>query len=369
MRHSKLQTAIIALIIFGFVCVLGFGTLFLFAGDDIIDFARNAYLRISLSSRADELNTPISNDPTIIRFTIYSGEGVQSVANRLYQEGIISDADLFLDYTKAERIDSRIQAGVFFITRAQNIKQIAQILTNSNFSGITFTVVPGFRVEQVAAVIDSTRPYFTFSGAEFLAVVGKGAPIPADFATEMGIPPGASLEGFLYPDTYQLSPNVTPTELRDILLEAFRVHFTPDMRQSAQEQGFTVYQIVTLASIIEKEAIYADEHQTIASVYRNRLRDNWTLDADPTVQYEHPNARAGNWWPRITRADYRGVISPYNTYLNRGLPPGPIANPSLSAMQAAINPLQTPFFFFRADCRRDGRHDFSITYDEHRTLC
>lgn len=368
-RRNRLQTAIIAFIVFGFVCVLGTGALFLFAGDDILDFARTMYLRISLASREDELNTPMSTDSTIIRFTIFSGEGVQSVAERLVESRLISDAELFIDYAKLEGLDSQIQAGTFFLNQTQNIQQITQSLTNSNFSYITFTIAPGWRIEQVAEVIDATRPYFNFSGADFLTVVGNGAALPADFAQEMGIPPNASLEGFLYPDTYRLPPDVTPIELRRILLEAFQVNFTEDMRQSATQQGFTVYEIVTLASILEKEALYQVEHPVIASVYRNRLDENWKLDADPTVQYEHPNVGKGNWWPRITRADYRGVNSVYNTYLYDGLPPGPIAIPSLSAMMAAINPMETPFFFFRADCRGDGYHDFSITYDEHRTLC
>ncbi len=368
-RHNRLQTILISLIVFGFVCVLGVGAIFLFAGDDLTAFARNVYLRISLSSRGDELNTPMSADSTTIRFTVFSGEGVQSVATRLQQDRLISDADLFLDYTKLEGLDSQIQAGTFFLAQSQTIKQIAQALTNSNFGAITFTVVPGWRIEQVAEVIDATRPFFSFSGAEFLTVVGKGAVLPTDFVREMGIPAGASLEGFLYPDTYQLPPDVTPLELRRILLQAFSVNFTEEMRQNATAQRLTVYEIVSLASIIEKEALYQVEHPVISSVYRNRMRDDWTLDADPTVQYEHPNVRSGNWWPRITRADYRGVDSRYNTYLYKGLPPGPIAIPSLSAMVAAINPMETPFFFFRADCRRDGYHDFSITYDEHRTLC
>jgi len=368
-RRNRLQTAIIAFILFGFICVIGVGALFLFAGDDIIDFARNAYLRISLASREDDLNAPMSADATIIRFSVYSGEGVQSVAQRLVESHLINDAELFADYAQLEGFDSKIQAGTFFLNQTQNIKQIAQTLTNSNFSYITFTIVPGWRIEQVAEVIDSTRPYFSFSGADFLAVVGRGSALPTDFVEEMGIPPNASLEGFLYPDTYRLPPDVTPLELRRILLDAFRVNFTEDMRLSALEQGFSVYEIVTLASILEKEALYQVEHPVIASVYRNRLDASWKLDADPTVQYEHPNVGKGNWWPRITRADYRGVNSVYNTYLYDGLPPGPIAIPSLSAMMAAINPMETPFFFFRADCRGDGYHDFSITYDEHRTLC
>jgi UPF0755 protein len=368
-RRNRLQTAIIAFIVFGFVCVIGAGALFLFAGDDIMAFARTVYLRISLASREDELNAPMSADVTIIRFSVYSGEGVQSVADRLFSDGLISDVELFVEYSKLAEVDSQIQAGTFFLSKSQNIKEIAQALTNSNFSYITFTIVPGWRIEQVADVIDATRPYFNFSGADFLAVVGKGAVLPPNFVEEMGIPAGSSLEGFLYPDTYRLPPDVTPLELRRILLDAFSVNFTEEMRQSATQQRFTVYEIVTLASILQKEALYDVEHPVIASVYRNRLDEDWTLDADPTVQYEHPNVGKGNWWPRITRADYRGVDSTYNTYLYKGLPPGPIAIPSLSAMNAALNPMVTPFFFFRADCRGDGYHDFSITYDEHRTLC
>ena len=135
------------------------------------------------------------------------------------------------------------------------------------------------------------------------------------------------------------------------------------------EQGYSVYEIVSLASIVEREAIHDDEQRMIASVYRNRLESDelWRLQADPTVQY--PIGESGNWWPHISFEDYNGVISDYNTYINYGLPPGPIATPSLAAIEAAINPTSSSYFFFRADCRSDGYHDFSETFEEHVNKC
>ena len=101
----------------------------------------------------------------------------------------------------------------------------------------------------------------------------------------------------------------------------------------------------------------------ISSVYRNRLRDGMRLEADPTVQY--PIGRPGDWWPQITQANYRDVISPYNLYLNFGLPPGPIANPGISAIEAAVNPEVSPYYYFRARCDGSGYHEFAITFDQH----
>ncbi|MFW5691380.1 MAG: endolytic transglycosylase MltG [Chloroflexota bacterium] len=347
------------------------GLTFLLAGDQLMDGARTLVLRLQLATRQDELETAISNDPTTIRFVVDPGTSALGVGLKLEADGIITDGALFADYASLEGLDAQLDAGTFFINRAMNIKEIASALTTAAFSQITFSIIPGQRIEEVAANIDATAPYFTFSGAEFLAVAGRGAPIPPTFAQQNGIPQGASLEGFLFPDTYLLEPEITAIELRDMLINRFSEAITPELRQVATEDGYTMYDIVTLASIIEREAIFADEHPVISSVYRNRLEspDGWTLDADPTVQYGHPLVGPGNWWPRITRADYRGVISPYNTYINRGLPPGPIASPSFSAIEAAVSPMETPFFFFRADCRGDNRHDFFITYEDHLNAC
>jgi UPF0755 protein len=168
----------------------------------------------------------------------------------------------------------------------------------------------------------------------------------------------------LYPDTYILPPEVTPTGLRDILLDTFRQRVTLDLIAEAARQNLTVYDVVILASISEREAVHASEHPQILSVYRNRLNIGMKLDADPTIQYALDNTR-GSWWGQITRADYQGVNSPYNTYLQPGLPPGPISNPGIDAIRAAITPAETNYLFFRADCGGSGYHEFAVTYEEH----
>ena len=137
------------------------------------------------------------------------------------------------------------------------------------------------------------------------------------------------------------------------------------MRADLQAQGRTLYDAIRLASIVEREAGVEQERPTIAGVYFNRLNDGLALDADPTVQYALGNTRdPETWWPQITQDDYQGVQSPYNTYLNLGLPPSPIANPALASIQAAIYPEKHGFYFFRASCNHDGTHRFAKTLDE-----
>jgi UPF0755 protein len=177
-----------------------------------------------------------------------------------------------------------------------------------------------------------------------------------------------SLEGFLYPGDYDLRPGVTAIELRDALLNAFNLSVTPDMLQQASTQGLTMYEVVTMASIVQREAVVDDERPVIASVYLNRLRLPMRLDADPTVQYAIGNTRdVTRWWPQITQDDYYGLNGvpnqSYSTYLNEGLPPGPIATPSLSSINAVLNPATTQYFYFRAGCDNDGRHVF-FTLDQ-----
>ncbi len=150
----------------------------------------------------------------------------------------------------------------------------------------------------------TNNTFLNFSGLQFLLLTDQGAIIPPDFATRNGIPPlmsnGApsSLEGFMFPGDYKLQPNVTPEALRDTLLTAFSTHVTEDMYIRATELGLTMYDVIILASIVQREAVVTEEASVIASVYLNRLNDNQRLDADPTVQYAI-GFREGRWWPQI----------------------------------------------------------------------
>lgn len=343
--------------------VLAAGVLFLISGGRPVDFVQKTLLGIALSSRQDDLNRPFSEDTTPLRFTINPGDTPRVIAQALVEASLIRDGQLFVDYVRLNDLDRQLEAGTYFLSRSQSLAQIAVALTDSRSSQFPFRILEGWRLEEVLAIID-TSPYFGFSGAEFMAVVGPGSVQDAAFAQTVGLPAGASLEGFLFPDTYQLPAVVTPTMLRDFLLTAFLEKTGPQLAQDAAQQGLSLFQVVTLASIVQRESVHIDEQPLIASVYRNRFASGQRLEADPTVQYAL-GFRGDSWWPRITIDDYYSAASPYNTYLNDGLPPGPIANPGLSAIQAVVYPAQTNFYYMRADCRADGYHDFATTYEEH----
>ena len=358
-----IQGFFLAFIIFVFaVGVIG-GFIYIVTGGEIVNMARTAFISLTLASRQDELNTPIGTSDEVIRYEIPIGSTPVDIANALVQATLISDAQLFVDYARVEGLDREFEAGIYFLNQTQTIPEIALILTDSSKSFIPFRTVEGTRIEELAELIDS-NDLFDFTGDEFLVLVDEGATLPADFVAWAGIPAEASLEGYMLPDTYQLPPDITAEELRDSLLETFKTQVGERLREDALTDGYSIHQMVTLASIIEREAVWADEHPLISSVYRNRLDIDMLLQADPTVQYGIQGLR-GRWWPNITRADYRGIDSPYNTYLHPGLPPGPIASPSLSAIRAAIYPAESSYYYFRAKCDRSNYHSFATTYDEH----
>lgn len=346
-------------------CVAG-GAVVIWAREQGLNPVRAVQLRINLARHDEELNTPAGTNPHYETFTVAQGEAVLTIASNLQAAGLINNPDLFMDYVLYHGIDSQLQAGTYYLQQTQTIPEIAYALTDASRATIPFLVLEGWRLEEIEAVIDS-NPLLDFSGADFHAVVGPGADIPANFKTRVGMPNvlknGAppSLEGFLYPARYELRPGITPIELRDAMLEAFNARVTSEMYQMAAQQGLTMYEVVTLASIVEREAVVDDEKPIIASVYLNRLRLPMNLDADPTVQYAM--GTPGDWWPSITQADYYGLTGvpnqSYSTYLNDGLPPGPIAAPSLSSIMAVLEPAQTEYFYFRADCDNQ-RHVFFL---------
>jgi UPF0755 protein len=348
-----------SLLLMAILCV---GALFIVSGGQPVDFVQTSLVRLRLAGRQDDLNRSVGTDTTPVRFTISAGDTPRVIANNLYNAGLILDRDLFVDFVRANDIDVELEAGTYFLNRAQSLSQIANALTDSRSSQFLFRILEGWRIEEIAEVIDN-NPYFGFSGADVLAVVGPGAQLDPEFVAYADIPAGASLEGFLFPDTYQLPAQVTPLLLRQYLTEQFAEQVGTELPRQANAQGLSLYEVVSLASIIQREAVHEDEHPMIASVYRNRLRDGMRLEADPTVQY--PIGRPGNWWPQITQADYSNVVSPYNLYLNFGLPPGPIANPGISAIRAAVNPAVSPNYYFRARCDGSGYHEFAVTFEEH----
>lgn len=351
---------VVALALLG---VLAFATIFLISGGEPVDYVQTALIRLSLQSRQAALDQPLSADTTPIRFVVNSGDPPRLIAANLYDAGLIADADLFVDYVRAYDIDVELEAGTYFLNHAQSIRQIASALTDSSHSQIVFSIIEGWRMEEVAEAVES-NPLFAFSGDDFLHIVGTGAEVDPAFRQRVGLPAGGSLEGFLFPGTYSLPPETTPEMLRATLLEQFSAEMdAAGIPAAAARQNMTIFEVVTLASIVQREAVHLDEAAQIAGVYVNRLNIGMKLDADPTVQY--PLGHPGDWWTRITQADYSGTDSPYNTYLNFGLPPGPIANPGIEAIRAAANPQASEYLYFQADCSGNGYHRFALTFAEH----
>ncbi len=346
------------------VGALAFGALYLISGGHPLDFAQTALIKLSLQGKQDALDLPLSSDTTPIRFTVELGDPPALIAQNLVAAGLISDATLFVDYVRAYDIDVELEAGTYFLKRSQSIKQIAAALTDSSNSQIVFSIIPGWRMEEVAAA-DRQQSACSPSAATIFCAWSARA--------RRSMPPLPSGSGCRLTPRWRVScsptltacpPDATPQLLRDTLLDEFTKE-TDDagIPTAAARQNLSIYEVVTLASIVQREAVHADEGAKIAGVYMNRLNQGMKLDADPTVQYGlgHP----GDWWVQITQFDYTNTISPYNTYLNYGLPPGPIANPGLDAIRSAANPEASDYLYFQADCSGSGYHNFALTFEQH----
>ncbi len=320
-------------------------------------------LSIYLNIRSGDLVTPAGKDDTPVLFTIERGENLNAIANRLQSQKLIKDPDLFKRYLQYNGLDAGIEAGDFELKQTMNIPQIAKMLQEGRLAELNVRIPQGRRLEEIADIVASQVP---ISATEFLALAQDARLWKTQFAFLRDLPEGASLEGYLFPDTYSVPRDKVTA--RDVILTALRnfdKQVTPQMRASLQTQGRTLYDAIRLASIVEREAGVEEERPRIAGVYLNRLNADMALDADPTVQYALGTTRdPGTWWPQITQDDYQSVQSPYNTYLNLGLPPSPIDNPALASIQAAIQPEKNDFYFFRASCANDGTHRFARTIEE-----
>jgi len=293
-------------------------------------------------------------------FIIESDESVDSIADRLNDEGLIRSPGYFRFRIRLQSKGDEIVAGRYRLDTAMSTSQIINALTSENAAlaqEVSIQFTEGWRTEQYAEA--AVAAGLSFSVDEFMEAT-RNPKWNNEFVFLHTRPSGVALEGYLFPDTYNFRVDATPDDVIQRLLATYEERVTPEMIARADGQGMTLHQIMTLASIIEREAAVATERGTISSVYHNRLERGMPLQADPTIQYQLGTVT--EWWPELTSADVQrnGV---YNTYLNPSLPPGPICNPSLAAIEAALNPEQTPYIFFVAT--GDGTHAFAVTLEEH----
>lgn len=348
----------------------------------------SAWLAVQIPSRAEEAFGPPSldldpldhilfsarlllnaNDLTLpaniygggMAFEVSAGESPAQVALRLEEMGLISNASAFIDYLVYAGLDTTLQAGEYFLSPQMTPLEIAQALQDATPSEVTFNILAGWRREEVAEALPSSG--LAISPQVFLAVTNQ---IPLGYDFLAGLPEEANLEGFLMPGSYLFPRDTDVSSFVDTILIRFQSAVTPDLRQRFEFQGLSLYEAVTLASIVERESIVEDEMPLIASVFLNRLEAGMKLESDPTVQFALGfNEDQFTWWTNPLSLIDLQFDSPYNTYRYAGLPPGPIANPGLNALRAVAYPAQTPYFYFRAACDATGKHNFSETFEEH----
>lgn len=363
MRRYQYYFILLILVVITLVCIFSF-IYYIPARASLLYGAPANHLSISdridyasrLLRHGDTLTTPLNINGVEQKFIIESGESISSIANRLQESNLISNANAFFDYVVYTGIDLTIQAGDFNLSPAQSIIDIAKALQKFSPTDATLVILAGWRMEEIAASLPTSG--LVIDPDSFI-LSASNPPDVLDFAST------PTMEGFFYPDIYTLPRETTLDELLEIIGRNFTAHITNDMQNAFTNRGLTLYQAVTLASIVEREAIHIEEAPQIASVYLNRLAINMKLDADPTVQYALGyQFDTNSWWKSPLALSDLQVVSPYNTYQNVGLPPTPISNPSLEALMAVAYPEASPYYFFRAACDGSGYHNFSITFEE-----
>lgn len=321
---------------------------------------QRAIYAIRLVTEEKSLLAPVDRLGQPREFEVSLGESVSSISSRLEQEHFISNANAFRSYLIYSGMDTGVQAGKYRLSPAMNAVQIAQSFQNAIPDEVQFNILAGWRAEEIAAALPTSG--LSVTPDAFIQLVNQ----PSEEMLPAGFPKLDTIEGFLMPGQYQVKRNITAAALVKVFLNQFDTEVTPDLRQAFTQRGLSLDEAVTLASIIQREAVVVDEQPTIASVFYNRLGQGMKLESDPTVQYALGyDMRGQTWWTNpLSQSDLQ-VNSRYNTYVYPGLPPAPISNPGLAALKAVAYPADTGYFFFRAKCDGSGRHVFSVTYQEH----
>lgn len=337
------------------------------------------------------LTEPASNDPTEVEFAVIEGDTVGTLARRLEEQGLIRDARAFVFQATMRELLPQLQAGNFALRRDMTPDEVVTGLIENR---IVITVVPitfreSLRIEQMTALLQlrvSEGQPITIDPQQFYELaINPPAEMLAEYPwlAQVGRPEGASLEGYLAAATYDLTQSTTADDLIRMMLDQFERQVGPERMQVPEARGMTFHQIVTLASIVEREAVLDDERPLIAGVYQNRLAAGGAtsvLGADPTVFYgidtvalrEMPfeNWQGYTFWAppgvNLQEVTLPEDLAGYHSYKVRGLPPGPICTPSLASIEAALNPdIADGYFYFLAIPDGGGAHAFAKTEAEH----
>lgn len=291
---------------------------------------------------------PATTDQREKVFLVHRGQNFNTTSSRLYKIGVINNLVKFRLLGRIKGYDKRIKAGEYLLFSSMSPNEILEKMVNGKVRLYKLTIPEGYNLRQIASIAAQAG----LVTEEFFLEVATDS----SMVHKMGIDAN-SFEGYLFPDTYFFPKGLTPKKIIAAMLNRFWFIFTQEWKKQAQILGFSIHQVVTLASIIEKETGYKGERPIISSVFHNRLKKRMRLDSDPTVIYGIKDFN-GN----ITKKHLR-TRTPYNTYRIKGLPLGPIASPGFKSIEAALYPADTRFLFFVS--KKDTTHEFSTNIKDH----
>jgi len=296
-----------------------------------------------------QLFSPVSSDSSEKIFEIKEGQGVLEIVDSLQKEGFLGNKWVILGYLKLKGTGKNLKAGVYLLKKDQRPVDILEEIFSGKTALKKVTILEGWNTKEIADYLDKRG----LVGKQNFLDTLKRENWKYDFLEN-----SQSLEGFLFPDTYYISYNASSEEIIKKMLDNFDKKLTPSLKEEIKKQGKSLSEIITLASIVEKEVLKEEDKKIVAGIFWKRISLGMPLEADSTVNYI-----TGKNSSAPTIADTK-VNSLYNTYLNKGLPPTPISNPSLPSILAAIYPTDSPYLFFIN--RQDTKETiFSKTYEEH----
>jgi len=309
---------------------------------------------IVIASFISRITKPVSATSEQVDFLIAKGSGVDQIADSLLEENLISKRWAFKLYLVLTNNDNQIKAGQFQLDRSLNIVELTDILVGGRVDeDLAITIIEGWNNREIGEYLEKKE---VVSQSEFLTAV-KNFNQEADYDFFADKPAGLDVEGFLFPDTYRIFKEATADDIIRKMLDNFDQKLTADLKTEINKQNKTIFEVITLASIIEKELSTDDDRAIAADLFYRRLEIGMPLQSDATVNYV---TRKKDLQPLIEDTK---INDPYNTYQNRGLPPGPISNPSLSAIKAVIFPRPNDYFYFLTT--KDGQVIYSRTHEEH----
>jgi len=299
----------------------------------------------------DQVNRGQKSDEVKV-FSVQSGQSVQQIATELKNQGLVRSKWVLIAYLEFKNLSEKLKAGDYALKSSFNIKQTAEILSQGKTASVKITIPEGWNTKEIADYLEKEK---AIKGKkEFEELLFENF----DFSFLSQKPGNNSLEGFLFPDTYFLPFRATPKQIIEIMLKNFDQKLEQNLRDEISKSSYSLYEIVIIASLVEREVKKEDDRKIVAGIIYKRLAQGKPLELDATI-----NFITGKNNPQSTLNDL-AIDSPYNTYQNIGLPPGPISNPGLSAIKASIYPTKSPYLYYLN--RQDtGETIFSQTFEEH----